>query len=72
MQNALKILLIILGGMAIGFGLGMITADSFVPGEIEYWAITVVSLILGGFLMAMGLTKKEKKIDKKEEPSELK
>ncbi len=66
MRNLLKILLVVLGGILIGFGIGMIIADSTALGGLEYWIIIVVSLILGGFLMAIGLTKKEKKVDKEE------
>ena len=58
MRNLLKILLVVLGGILIGFGIGMIIADSTALGGLEYWIIIVVSLILGGFLMAIGLTKK--------------
>jgi hypothetical protein len=53
--------------MLIGFGLGMIIANLVTPGGAGYWVITVVGLILGGFLIAMGLTKKEEKTVKKEE-----
>jgi hypothetical protein len=70
MNNLLKILLVVLGGMLIGFSLGMITANSITLGGAGYWAITVVGLILGGFLIATGLAKKEKKVAKEEKTPE--
>ena len=66
MPGILKILLVFLGGLLIGFGLGMVAAISVVSTQMQYWVIIVVSLILGGFLMALGLTKKEKKRVKEE------
>ena len=48
----------------IGFGIGMITSSSFIFGETKYWVAVVVSLILGGFFTALGLTGK-KKVEKK-------
>jgi|GEM_PF-654087 uncharacterized protein YacL len=64
MQNIFKNLLVVLGGLMIGFGIGMITSSSFIFGETKYWVAVVVSLILGGFFTALGLTGK-KKVEKK-------
>jgi len=66
--NILKFLLVILGGMLIGFGIGMIVADSLILEGIQYWLAVIAGLILGGFFIALGLqirqhpkVKKEKK-----------
>lgn len=61
MSNFFKILLLIFGGLIIGFGLGMVTVNSVSLGSSGYWAAVIGSLILGGFLLAIGLTKKRKK-----------
>jgi len=72
MQNIFKNLLVALGELMIGFGIGMIVASSFIFGETKYWVVVIVSLILGGFFIALGLTGKKKKEEKKEEQKEEK
>lgn len=61
MENIFKNLLVILGGLMIGFGIGLVVASSLTFGEAKYWTAIIGSLILGGFLMAVGLTSKEEK-----------
>jgi len=67
MKNVLKGLLIVLGGLMIGFGIGMVVANSFIFGEAKYWVAVIGSLTLGGFLMALGLTGREEEIKEEKE-----
>jgi uncharacterized membrane-anchored protein len=66
MSNIFKFLLVILGGMLIGFGTGMIVADSLILEGIQYWLAVIASLILGGFFIALGLQIKQHPKVKKE------
>jgi hypothetical protein len=58
-MRLLKNFLIGLGCLLIGFGAGVISTENF---QIEktnyYWLIVIASLVLGGFLMALGIVKK--------------
>ena len=67
MRNILlKFLLTVLGGISIGFGIGIIVVNSLILEGIKYWLVIIVRLILGGFLMALGLMIKSRpKTEKK-------
>ncbi len=72
MKSAFKNFLLIIGGIAIGFGIGMVVATYLTFGEIGYWMAVIISLILGGFLMAIGITfKNAKKIVETVDDEEL-
>ena len=67
MRNILKFLLTVLGGISIGLGIGIIIVNSLILEGIKYWLAIIVSLILGGFLIALGLMVKSRpKTEKKE------
>ena len=57
-SRLLKGLLISLGCLLIGFGIGMIISENFQMEKNQYWLITAGSLILGGFVVALGIAKK--------------
>ncbi len=74
MINIFKTPLIFLGGVSIGFGIGMIAGNFLISEGTSYWLLIVISLVFGGFLSAFGLTiKKEakEKITEQEENSDL-
>ena len=69
MRILFKSLLIFIGGVLIGFGMGVVATNFLVRQETIYWIAIVSSLILGGFFVALGLVaraplkiKKEKQI----------
>ncbi len=70
-SRLLKNLLISLGCLLIGFGIGMIISENFQMEKNQYWLITVGSLILGGFVTALGIAKKVPKKKIIEEPGEV-
>lgn len=63
----LKNLLIIFGSVLIGLGIGMIISQNFQLGETNYLLAIIGSLVLGGFLIALGITKKVTKEETQEE-----
>ncbi|MFH1894698.1 MAG: hypothetical protein ABH813_02255 [Patescibacteria group bacterium] len=50
-----KSILVFLGGILVGFGIGLIAPKNLVFSETNSWLAGISSLILGGFLMALGL-----------------
>jgi membrane protein implicated in regulation of membrane protease activity len=68
MINILKIFLIFLGGALIGFGMGITVINFLILEGMSYWLSFISSLILGGFLLALGIIigKKSSTKDKKE------
>ena len=64
-----KNFLIALGLLLIGFGIGMTVSKDFQVGETTYWLVIVYSLVLGGFITALGIAKKVS--EKKEEIEEI-
>lgn len=74
MLNIFKIPLVLFGGMLIGLGIGIIFGNFLISESTKYWLSVIISLVLGGFLLASGLmTKKQpkEKIIEKEEDSNL-
>lgn len=74
MINIFKTPLIFLGGVSIGFGIGMITGSFLISEGTNYWLSIIISLIFGGFLSAFGFMMKKgakEKIIEKEEDSDL-
>jgi len=65
-----KSFLVSLGFLLIGLGIGMMVSKNFQIGETNYWLIIVCSLVLGGFLTALGIAKKIPKKEKIEETEE--
>ena len=57
----LKILSRILGGLLIGFGLGILLTQSVSLSHGQYLIILILSLVLGGFFLAVDWRRKEKK-----------
>ncbi len=68
----LKHLFLFLGSIIIGFGLGLITGSYFVLSLASLWLFIIISLIGGGFLLALSLrrTAKPKPIEKIKEKIE--
>lgn len=68
MINVFKIFLIFLGGALIGFGMGITVINFLILEGMNYWLSFISSLILGGFLLALGIIigKKSSTKDKKE------
>lgn len=50
-----------LGGLLIGFGLGMVISQNLIFSTFQYLLILILSLILGGFVLAFSLKRSEKK-----------
>jgi len=65
----LKHLFLFLGSMIIGFGLGLITGRYFALSLSSLWLFIIISLIGGGFLLALSLrrTAKPKPVEKNKE-----
>jgi general stress protein CsbA len=61
------------GALLLGFGIGTIILKEFELSSIVITLITVVSLIIGGFLIALSLTmkKKEKIIEEKKDENQV-
>jgi len=57
-----------LGGLLIGFGLGIIISQNIGFSTFQYLAILILSLILGGFILAFSLKRSEKKTEEKTLP----
>lgn len=67
MTKIIKQLLIILGSLLVGSGIGIIAGQGFNVNEGTYWLIVIGTLVLGGFILAVGMmTKEEKKEQFKE------
>jgi len=64
----LKIFLIGLGFLLIGFGIGIIIGENFELTKNQYVLITIGALILGGFITALGIVKRASKKKKLSEP----
>jgi len=65
----LKHLFLFLGSMIIGFGLGLIAGSYFALSLSSLWLFIIISLIGGGFLLALSLrrTAKPKPVEKSKE-----
>ena len=63
----LKHLFLFLGSLIIGFGIGLITGKYFALTFSSLWLLIIISLIGGGFLLALSLrrTAKPKPIENK-------
>ena len=55
MNGILKFIFTIFGGILIGFGLGIFVHKSAFLGQGQYDIAMVLSLILGGFFIALGI-----------------
>ena len=55
MNGILKFIFTIFGGVLIGFGLGIFVHKSAFLGQGQYDIAMVLSLILGGFFIALGI-----------------
>lgn len=58
----------------IGFGIGIIFGNFLISEGANYWLAVIISLVFGGFLLALGVITKKKskeKIIEKEENSSL-
>lgn len=67
MNILFKSFLIFIGGILLGFGIGVVATNFLVKQETMYWTAIVSSLILGGFFMALGLAARSPLKSKKEE-----
>ncbi len=54
MTKFIKLFLTVVGGILVGFGSGMIMASALTFAGLGYWLILILSLVLGGFLIAVG------------------
>lgn len=66
MTNIFKVSLIFFGGILIGFGTGLIIGKNLLFTDTTFWLVAISSLILGGFLMALGLAIARSKKEPKE------
>ncbi len=55
MNGILKFIFTIFGGVLIGFGLGIFVHKSAFLGQGQYDIAMILSLILGGFFIALGI-----------------
>lgn len=60
MLNFISKLLIVLGSVLIGIGFGVIIGWQTEAKDYIYWLVLCGALIIGGFLLAWGVTSKEK------------
>jgi NhaP-type Na+/H+ or K+/H+ antiporter len=67
MNSIIKFLFTILGGILIGLGLGIMAYKNSVLSGPQFEAAIIMSLIAGGFFLALGLP--GKKIGGEEEPA---
>jgi len=65
MNRFIKFIFTILGGILIGFGLGIMAHKNAVLSGAQFEAAIIMSLIAGGFFVALGLP--GKKIQETEE-----
>ncbi|MFH1401392.1 MAG: hypothetical protein ABIG40_00235 [Parcubacteria group bacterium] len=72
MINIYKVSLIFIGGILIGFGIGIIFGNFLISEGINYWLAVIVSLVFGGFLLALGLMTKKNSEEKTTEPEKEK
>ena len=72
MENFLKNLYNLIGGIGIGFGGGMTIGKIVLLEESYYWLITALAFVLGGFFLALGITTKPSQKIEKEKPEEAK
>jgi len=59
------------GGLLIGFGLGVALSQNLAFSTIRYLSALILSLVLGGFLLAFSWRGKRKKKELTVEPSVL-
>lgn len=55
MNRIIKFVFTVLGGILIGFGLGILAYKNAFLGKGQYEIAMVLSLILGGFFLALGI-----------------
>ena len=58
MHILFKSILIFMGGILLGFGMGIVATNFLIKEEAVYWGSIVGTLILGGFFIALGMTAK--------------
>ena len=58
----------VLGSLLIGFGLGMVLSQNLVFSSLQYLSCLIVSLVLGGFLLAFSWRRKKEKEQLTTEP----
>ena len=58
----------VLGSLLIGFGLGMVLSRNLVFSSLQYLCCLIVSLVLGGFLLAFSWRGKKEKEQLTTEP----
>ncbi|MFZ3073585.1 MAG: hypothetical protein WA093_00420 [Minisyncoccales bacterium] len=59
MNSIIKFLFTILGGISVGFGLGLMAHKNSVLSATQFEVAIVMSLIAGGFFMALGIPGKK-------------
>jgi NhaP-type Na+/H+ or K+/H+ antiporter len=71
MNGILKFILTIIGGILIGFGLGIFVYKNALLGKGQYEIAMILSLILGGFFIALGMPgKRMMRIEKEEQQTQ--
>lgn len=58
----------VLGSLLIGFGLGMVLSQNLVFSSFQYLSCLIISLVLGGFLLAFSWRGKKEKEQLTTEP----
>ena len=64
MHILFKSILIFIGGVLLGFGIGIVATNFLIKEETVYWGTIVSSLILGGFFIALGMTARTNSLKK--------
>ncbi|UMX47543.1 MAG: hypothetical protein L7H18_03795 [Candidatus Nealsonbacteria bacterium DGGOD1a] len=67
MNRFIKFIFTILGGILIGFGLGIMAHKNSVLSATQFEVATVMSLIAGGFFLALGIPGKKIRPDYEKE-----
>jgi NhaP-type Na+/H+ or K+/H+ antiporter len=72
MNGIIKFIFTILGGVLIGFGLGIFVYKSALLAIRQYEIAMILSLILGGFFIALGMPgKRMMRIEKEEQQTQV-
>ena len=69
MNSFIKFIFTILGGIFVGFGLGIMAHKNSILSGAQFEVAIVLSLIAGGFFLALGIPgKKTRQEDEREAP----
>ncbi len=63
MPKIIAQVLMIIGSLLIGFGIGTVVGQATQWQEYFYWIALTISLILGGFFLAWGMTSGKREVE---------